>query len=65
MTTFTLTVAPSLLSSGRISLIPVLFISGGEQAVHSVIGERLRERFIVAFTGTYMVPMKSTDSAAA
>jgi len=65
MTTFTLTVSSRLFSSGRISPIPVLFSLGGEQAVHSAVGERLRERLIVAFRGTYMVPMKSTDSAAA
>ena len=65
MTILTLTVSSPLLSSGRTPLIPVLFILGGEQALHSAVGERLRERLIVALKETYMVPIKSADTAAA
>lgn len=42
MTVFTLTASSELLRSGRTPLLPVLFILGGEQAIHTAIGERLR-----------------------
>jgi len=58
MTIFTLTASSPLLRKGRTALIPVLFILGGEQAVHSAVGERLRERVKDALLADYSVPVR-------
>lgn len=58
MTIFTLTASSSLLRKGRTALIPILVILGGEQAVHSAVGERLRERVKAALLADYSVPVR-------
>jgi len=57
MTVFTLTASSPLFPSGRTPLIPILFLLGGEQTIHSAVGERLRERLKVALRTTYIVPV--------
>jgi len=61
MTVFTLTVSTTLLRKGRTPLIPFLFILGGEQAIHSSVGERLRRLLRRTMLATYEVPVKIAD----
>jgi len=57
MTVFTLTASSPLFPSGRTPLIPIMFLLGGEQAIHSAVGERLREQLKLALRTTYIVPV--------
>jgi len=61
MTVFTLTVSTPLLRKGRTPLIPFLFILGGEQAIHSSVGERLRRLLRRTMLSTYEVQVKIAD----
>jgi len=63
MTVFTLTASSELLRSGRTPHIPVLFLLGGEQAIHTAIGERLRTQLKRALLQTYVVPVDDRYTA--
>ena len=63
MTVFTLTASSELLRSGRTPLIPVLFLLGGEQAIHTAIGEPLRTQLKRALLHTYVVPVDVSYTA--
>ena len=63
MTVFTLTASSELLRSGRTPLIPVLFLLGGEQAIHTAIGERLRTQLKRALLHIYVVPVDDSYAA--
>lgn len=57
LTVFTLTVSTSLFPCGASPLIPVLFLLSGEQAIHSAVGDRLREQLHTALAAEYAVPV--------
>lgn len=57
LTVFTLTVSTSMFPSGTSPLIPVLFLLSGEQAIHSAVGDRLREQLHAVLTAEYAVPV--------
>jgi len=58
MKILTLTASSPLLHKGRTALIQNLVILGGELAVHSAVGERLRERVKAALLSDYSVPVR-------
>ena len=65
MTVFTLTVSSELLDGGRTPLIPILFLLGGEQAIHSAVGVRLRAELKRALRASYIIPITPIDTPGA
>jgi len=63
MTILTLTASCELLRSRRTPVIPVLFLLGGEQAMHTGIGEQLRGQMKRALLEFYVVPVGDTYPA--
>lgn len=63
MTVLTLTASYELVRSDRTPVVPVLFLLGGEQAIHTGIGERLRGQMKRALLEVYVVPVGDTYPA--
>lgn len=63
LTVFTLVISASIFPTGMSPLVPVLFLLSGEQAIHSVLGARLRERVQAALNATYAVPLAEEAGA--
>lgn len=57
LTVVTITESSSVFFNGRTQLMPVLFLLSGEQAVHSSIGDRLREQVYSALSATNTIPI--------
>eukprot|EP00168_Porphyra_purpurea_P013715 TRINITY_DN3826_c0_g1_i2.p1 TRINITY_DN3826_c0_g1~~TRINITY_DN3826_c0_g1_i2.p1 ORF type:complete len:252 (+),score=30.42 TRINITY_DN3826_c0_g1_i2:1127-1882(+) len=64
MNVLTLNASSKLLESGRTPLIPVLFLLGGEQAIHTANGERLRTQLKRALLEVYIVPVEDVSPLA-
>lgn len=63
MTVNTLTVSTSALRTGGTSIIPVLFLLSGEEAIHSAAGVWLHKRFKVALRTTHDTPVGPTSES--
>jgi len=63
MTVFTVTACSPLLRKGRTAFIPIMYILGGEQVVHSAVGDRLYEVLKVVLNTEYAVPLQPRPSA--
>lgn len=59
MTVFALALSTALMQNGRTPLLPILFLLGGEQAIHTAVDDRLRHQLRSALLKAYRFPVAS------
>lgn len=63
MIVFTMTASTKVLRGGRSPLLPILFLLGEEQELHSAVGRRLQTQVRRGLRTVYRIPAKRPSAA--